>query len=397
MILRHNSDKKRQAGTNPVSQETDSCPKEKPGADVVGQELASCPPIAAGWQSPARPTDQHEGTVVENRGALFEVLIDGHIVRCLLRGKLKKVKEGHKRQAATPIAAGDRVKVTFLEPGRGVIEEIMPRESGLSRTAAGSVPLQQTMVANVDQAVIVFAAAEPRPDLFLLDRFVVAAIASELEPLICINKFDLVDGEPPFAESEQVRTRFAVYRQGGFRLLFASAERGDGLEDLREMLTDRRSVFCGPSGVGKSSLLNAVAPGLSLRVGEMGKVTHKGRHTTTSITLLELPFGGWVADTAGLRQFAFVRESCDTCPCDRPLGKHGKVANCPIKLSPNSAVKREHIAAAFPELHPYLGKCKYSNCSHRDEEGCALRKAVAAGEVDSRRLRSYLQLVGGET
>ncbi len=339
-----------------------------------------------------------DGTVVENRGALFDVLVAGHVVRCLLRGKLKKVKDGHKRQAATPVAAGDRVKVTLLEPGRGVIEEVLPRESGLSRTAAGSAPLQQTLVANVDQAVIVFAAAEPRPDLFLLDRFVVAALASELEPLICINKCDLVDGEPPrLAAGGQVRTRFAVYRQCGFRLLFTSAERGDGLEELKEMLTDRRSVLCGPSGVGKSSLLNSIAPGLSLRVGEMGKVTHKGRHTTTSITLLELPFGGWVADTAGLRQFAFVRETCGTCPCDRPTGKHGKATDCPIKLSPNSVVKREHIAAAFPELHPYLGKCKYSNCSHRDEQDCAIRKAVAAGDIDTRRLRSYLQLVGGET
>lgn len=313
------------------------------------------------------PTVEQEGTVVENRGALFEVLVDGHVVRCFLRGKLKKIKEGHKRQAASPVAAGDRVKVTLLEPGRGVIEEVLPRESGLSRTAAGSRPLQQTLIANVEQAVIVFAAAEPRPDLFLLDRFIVAAIASELEPLICINKCDLVDGEPPLAESEQVRTRFAVYRQGGFHLLFTSAERGDGLEELREKLTDRRSVLCGPSGVGKSSLLNSIAPGLSLRVGEMGYVTHKGRHTTTSITLLELPFGGWVADTAGLRQLNFW------------------------EISP------EQIAAAFPELHPHLGKCKYSNCTHHDEQGCAMRKAVAAGEVDTRRLRSYLQLVGGET
>jgi len=324
-----------------------------------------------------------EGTVVENRGALFDVLVDGHVVRCLLRGKLKKGKQ----RAATPVAAGDRVKVAMLEPGRGVIEEVLPRESGLSRTAAGSAPLQQTLVANVDQAVIVFAAADPRPDLFLLDRFLVAAIASELEPLVCINKCDLVDGEP-------LRARFAVYRQCGFRLLFTSAENGGGVEALKAALRDRRSVLCGPSGVGKSSLLNAVAPGLSLRVGDVGGVTHKGRHTTSSITLLELPFGGWVADTAGLRQFAFVRETCETCPCDRPMGKDG---NCPVRRSPNSVVKPEHITAAFPELHPYLGKCKYSNCTHRAEPGCAMRDAVAAGDIDTRRLRSYLQLAGGET
>ncbi len=164
-----------------------------------------------------------EGTVVENRGALFDVMVDGHVVRCLLRGKLKKGKQ----RAATPVAAGDRVKIALLEPGRGVIEEVLPRESDLSRMAAGSVPLQQTLVANVDQAVIVFGAAQPRADLFLLDRFLVQVMAGGLEPLVCINKIDLVDGEPPRLEAGgQVHARFAVYRKCGFRVLFASAEAG---------------------------------------------------------------------------------------------------------------------------------------------------------------------------
>ena len=300
-----------------------------------------------------------EGTVVENRGALFEVLVDGRVVRCVLRGRLKHVKKGERRHAATPIAAGDRVKIAMLEPGRGVIEEIVPRSTGLSRTAAGSVPLQHTLVANLDQAVIVFAAAEPRPDLFLLDRFLVAAGAGEPAPLLVVNKQDLVDGE-------LLRAQFAVYRQW-FRVLFTSAALGDGIEGLREALRGRRSVLCGPSGVGKSSLLNAVAPGLALRIGEIGEVTHKGRHTTSSITLLELPFGGWVADTPGLRQFGFWE------------------------------VAPDQVAAAFPDLEAYLGRCKFSNCSHGAEEGCAIRRAVSSREVDPRRVRSYLQLSGGDT
>jgi ribosome biogenesis GTPase len=279
------------------------------------------------------------------------VLVDGHLVRCLLRGKLKKDKQ----RSVAPVVAGDRVKIAMLETGRGVIEEVLPRETGLSRTAAGSRPLQQTLVANVDQAVIVFAAAEPRPDLFLLDRFLVAAVASGLEPLICINKVDLVDGGPP-------RARFAVYRQCEFRVLFASAAEGEGLDALRQALKDRRSVLCGPSGVGKSSLLNAIAPGLKIQVGEVSEVTHKGRHTTTSIALHELPSGGWVADTAGLRQLNFWE------------------------------VGREHIDAAFPEIACLLGRCRFNNCSHGSEDGCAIREAVRAGEADSRRVRSYLQM-----
>jgi ribosome biogenesis GTPase len=170
----------------------------------------------------------------------------------------------------------------------------------------------------------------------------------------------LVDGGPP-------RARFAVYLQCGFRVLFASAAEGNGLDALRQALRDRRSVLCGPSGVGKSSLLNAIAPGLKLQVGDVGEVTHKGRHITTTITLHELPSGGWVADTAGLRKLNFWE------------------------------VEPEHIAAAFPELASFLGRCRFNNCSHGSEDGCAIREAVQAGEADSRRVRSYLQMTGGET
>ena len=202
---------------------------------------------------------------------------------------------------------------------------------------------------------------------------IVAAVAGGLEPLICVNKRDLVD-------SELLRAQFAVYRQW-FRALFTSAalaaqagpeglgepEQDDGIAGLAAALKDRRSVLCGPSGVGKPSLLNAVAPGLGLRVSEVGAVAHKGRHTTSSITLLELPFGGWVADTAGLRQFAFWE------------------------------VAPDQVSAGFPDLAPYLGRCQYPNCSHRGEQGCAVRVEVRTGAADAGRLRSYLQLVGGST
>ena len=194
------------------------------------------------------------------------------------------------------------------------------------------MPLEQTLAANVDQALIVFAVAEPRCDFYLLDRFLVASFAGEVEPLVCFNKCDLVRVEDRAKEQ-------GLYAELGFRVLYTSAHSGEGVEELREVMTGRTSVLCGPSGVGKSSLFNAVAPGLALRTGEIGPVTHKGRHATSATTLLEIPFGGWVADTPGLRQ----------------LGFH--------------VFSREAVCRAFPEIAPHLGRCEYSNCTHHEEEG----------------------------
>ena len=293
------------------------------------------------------------GTVIENHGAHFDVMIEGRLVRCMLRGRLKK----DKRRKVAPVAAGDRVHVSFPEADRGVIERVLPRASELSRKAAGSAPLQQTLAANVDQVIIVFAAAEPRPDLYMLDRFLVVATAAGLRRVVCLNKCDL-------APRSELQKRIGLYEQIADRVLYTSALRGEGMAEMREVLKGRSSVISGPSGVGKSSLLNALAPGLALRTGEVGDVTHKGRHTTTSVALLQLPFGGWIADTPGLRQLAFWE------------------------------VTPDQVAAAFPDLQPYLGRCRFSNCSHGSEEGCALREAAGRGEVDGRRLRSYLELGG---
>jgi ribosome biogenesis GTPase len=234
---------------------------------------------------------------------------------------------------------------------------VLARRSGLSRKAAGGEPLQHTLVSNVDQAVVVFAAAEPRTDFFMLDRFLVVAASAGLNPVLCVNKCDLAD-------SGSLRAEFGVYSGIGYAVMFTSAVRGDGIDQLRDALKGRRSAICGPSGVGKSSLLNALAPGLELRTAEVGGVTHKGRHATSSIHLFRLPFGGWVADTPGLRQLAFWK------------------------------VPLHEIARAFADIQPYLGRCRFSNCSHRAEDGCALREACEAGEIDARRLRSYLQLGG---
>lgn len=294
-----------------------------------------------------------DGVVIENHGALFDVQVGDGIVRCFLRGRLKKDRQ---REVAL-IAAGDRVKLTLLERGRGVVEEVMPRESELARTAAGSEPLRQTLAANADQAIIVFAAAEPAADLFLLDRFLVAVVVAGLTPVVCINKCDL--GRP-----DDLRRRLAAYDHAGFRVILASALRGDGVDELRGLLSDRRSVIIGPSGVGKSSLLNAVAPELGRQVGEVGGVTHKGRHTTTAVSLIRLPFGGAIADTPGVRQMHLW----ETAATD--------------------------IRQGFPDLRPHLEACRFPDCAHRAEPGCGLRAAVDDGRADPRRARSFLEMGG---
>lgn len=292
----------------------------------------------------------------------------GRIFPCRLRGNLKKrftysetashvrrVEKVKKLAETDPVAVGDRVSITVSESGtEGVIEEVHPRRRALVRRS-GNERERQTLVANLELAVIVFAAAEPRPDLFKLDRFLVLAEDSELEILIVLNKADLADP----AELAEVQ---AEYETIGYDVLTTSRVTGDGIEALRTRLKGRLAAFCGPSGVGKSSLLNAVQPGLRLRTGATSEVTHAGRHTTVRAELLTLEQGGWVADTPGLRQVEFWD------------------------------LAAEDVAFCFPELEPLMGHCKFPNCRHRSEPGCAVRTALDAGQLSPRRYQSYLQM-----
>jgi ribosome biogenesis GTPase len=285
---------------------------------------------------------------------------------CELRGNLKKrftystshnkprrvVSAG--RRLVDVAAVGDRVRFTVSEDGAGVIEEILPRRSRFARASFRG--REQTLVSNLDQLVVVFACAEPRPDLWLLDRWLVATEASELTPLIVANKGDLVSGE----DFHELFDEFAAL---GYSVLETSAVRGNGIGLLRDALNGRVSAFTGPSGVGKSSLLNALQPGLHLETAEVGGVTHKGRHTTTVRQLIPLETGGWVADTPGLRQL-------DLLPMDR-----------------------EALAACFIEFRPVLeSPCRFRDCRHENEPGCALKSAVEAGGISPRRYESFLIL-----
>jgi ribosome biogenesis GTPase len=215
------------------------------------------------------------------------------------------------------------------------------------------------LVANVDQLVIVTSAAEPRIKPNLIDRLLVTAEKSNIRPLICINKIDLI-------EPADLMPLVGVWAQLGYEALFVSAKAGIGIERLRARLTGRESVVSGQSGVGKSSLLNAVEPDLHLRVQAVSEETQKGRHTTTTAELIPLSFGGYVVDTPGIRQF----QLWDVIP--------------------------EEVAGYFRELRPYVSRCRFPDCTHTHENDCAVKDAVTEGWIDTRRYESYVQIRSGD-
>ncbi len=294
-----------------------------------------------------------------------------HPVVCTLRGNLKKtftystsdsfsrrVTKAKRPFTKDVVAIGDRVRFTPSDAAddTGVIEEILPRRTRFARAAFRGQ--EQTLVTNLDQLVIVFACAEPNPDLWRIDRWLVASEANGLEPLLVANKRDLVD-DATFA------ARFADYTRIGYRVLGTSVRAPEGIEELRAALKNRISAFTGPSGVGKSSLLNQMQPGLKLATGDIGGTTFKGKHTTTVRELLPLESGGWVADTPGLRQLELLD------------------------------LDRESLAQCFVEFRPFLATpCRFRNCRHQNEPGCNLKAAVERGDVAARRYESFLILAG---
>lgn len=276
-------------------------------------------------------------------------LDDGSLRRCATRRILKTLATDQRHV----VAAGDRVWVRPEREDEGIIERVEPRHGILSRASRGR---QHVLVTNVDQAVVVVSAAEPKLKPHLVDRYLVMAEKYEIEPIICINKIDLVD-------AADLQPLIGVYSQLGYRVLLVSAERGWNVDHLRRLLAGRQSAFAGQSGVGKSSLLNAVEPGLELRVRAVSAENEKGRHTTTTAELIPLAAGGYVFDTPGIRQF----QLWDVIP--------------------------QEVAGFFRDLRPYVSRCRYPNCSHNHEEPCAVKDAVADGFVDARRYESYLAML----
>jgi ribosome biogenesis GTPase len=317
------------------------------------------------------PTAIVRGVVLSGTGGVWRVQTEtGETIEASMRGRLKKSDSGKRADGSlrrdTVSSAAGKLKLAVgddvhLEPGdRGeswAISDILPRRSKLARRAPGGGHGERLIAANVDQVVIVFAAAKPDPHERMLDRFLVIAEANDLSARIIINKVELV-GEA------KVRERFAAYERAGYPLHLTAVKTGLGLDFLREMLDGRRSVLTGPSGVGKSSLLNTVFPGANLRVGEISESVNKGRHTTVGAVMLPLPGveGGYVIDTPGLREVGLWE--------------------LPV----------ENLDRCFPEIIARRDECRFADCRHVSEPACAVREAVRTGDVSRERYESYLHL-----
>ena len=293
-----------------------------------------------------------QGLIIKAQSGFFWVETGEGVIICQLRGKLKQGR------AKGDIAAlGDKVDITILDDGSGVIESVHERKQLIARLdpRPGGV-YQQVLLANPDQAVFVFACANPSPRLKMLDRILIIAEKQKLPPVVVANKTDLVD-DP--------QTLFGVYESIGYHVIYTSTKNETGLEELRTQLSGKISAFAGPSGVGKSSLLNTLQPGLGLAVNEISSAMNKGRHTTVVRQMFAFE-GGYVADTPGWKSLGLW----DTEP--------------------------EEIDAYFPELRGLVEKCQFSDCTHQHEPGCAVLAALKEGKINPDRYESFVRLRSGK-
>ncbi|TWT83956.1 putative ribosome biogenesis GTPase RsgA [Planctomycetes bacterium CA13] len=290
------------------------------------------------------------GRVVSVHGLKSKVLGEnGQFYECAVRQVLKSLNI----EQRNVIVAGDRVRFRAESPVDGMIESIEPRGGVISRTSRGR---QHVIAANVDYLLIITSAAQPGLKPALIDRFLLTAEHCGVEPVVVINKVDLIDPVP-------LQSMIGVFASLGYRVLMTSAETGVNIKYLHALLTEKQTALAGQSGVGKSSLLNAIEPGLGLAVSNVSLDNEKGRHTTTATTLIPLAVGGAVFDTPGIRQFQLWD------------------------------IASNEVSGLMPDLRPYVSACRYPDCLHLNEDACAVKNAVADSRIDARRYDSYCHIV----
>ena len=293
--------------------------------------------------------DTTVGLVVEVSKGLCRVKVDDRVLLCSLRGNLALEETGY----TNAVAVGDEVSVVEDGAGGGAVDAVLPRRSVVARPDSFYSHLQQVIVANVDQLLVVSAWREPHIWLELVDRYLIVASRNALPAVLCVNKIDLMQ------DAAELDATLRPYRDLGCPIVLTSTVSETGIDQLRGLLADQTTVLTGLSGVGKSSLISAVEPGLDLRTSHISDKRQEGRHTTTQATLLPLAAGGAVVDTPGIREFGL------------------------------SGLYQRDLAAFMPDLADHAGGCKFNNCLHLDEPDCAVRVAAEAGEVAESRYRNY--------